>query len=396
MAADRKNSFLLVLSKILTPFLSILLLFCLIEGAFILAKYEPLKLFQVAARTGKHYLEKSSNKYVRYELSPNYQGNINGVKIRINSHGFRGREYEVDKKNHFRIILLGDSITFGRTIPEKDTFAAKLEKSLKKVKPKTEVLNMGVDGYDTLQEVLQFKKNGLKFSPDLVLVCYCLNDIGVTPLDFGFMDMYLNPKRSFMYHFRVWRWINAKFRKISLMNRLKRELLAVGGFGAYYSELFPPVEKDKFLEDQITAIQQIQRKFQKSAPDSKQAVIDKPRHLWLNQYTSLKNIGKIRYAFEQLKEMSDSYRFQVMVVIVPFLYKIKGSYLDAPAHAIIQNEAHRAGFKVIDLYEKLNSFGFEKISLDGVHLNALGHQLLADVLFQELHQSKEMRHLISK
>jgi lysophospholipase L1-like esterase len=355
-----------------------------------------MKAIQNASKTGKYFLKRSDDQYIRYELNPNYQGTIDKVKIRINSQGFRGREYGVDKKDRIRIILLGDSITFAKTFEEGKTYAVLLEKLLKKLNPKTEVLNMGVDGYDTLQEVLEFKKNGLKFSPDLVLVCYCLNDIGVTPLDLGFMQTFLKPKKLFLYHFRIWQWINVKFRKISLMNKLKKELLSVGGFDAYYGSLFQPVEKDQFLEDQFSAIQKIQEEFQNRDRESKQAVIDKPGHLWLNQYTSLKNIGKIRYAFEQLKEMADSHNFQVMVVIIPFLYKINGRYLDAPAHAIIQNETHLAGFKVIDLYERLDSFGFEKINLDGVHLNALGHQLLADILFQELRQSKEMRHLFSK
>lgn len=83
--------------------------------------------------------------------------------MRINSKGFRGREYEQDKKKHFRIIARGDSITFAWKINDEDTYVGKFEDFLRKIDPKFEFLNFGVNGYDTYQEILFLEKNGSKF-----------------------------------------------------------------------------------------------------------------------------------------------------------------------------------------------------------------------------------------
>jgi len=65
--------------------------------------------------------------------------------IKINSDGFRGREYSVDKpSNTFRVIVLGDSFTFGQGFNLEDTFCYRLEKLLNENHPEKnfEVLNL--------------------------------------------------------------------------------------------------------------------------------------------------------------------------------------------------------------------------------------------------------------
>src|SRR5215467_3233309 len=49
------------------------------------------------------------------KLAPNYDGWFAGVPVRTNALGFRDdREYDLAKRsNTFRIIVLGDSVTFG-------------------------------------------------------------------------------------------------------------------------------------------------------------------------------------------------------------------------------------------------------------------------------------------
>src|SRR5215203_5810991 len=48
-------------------------------------------------------------------LSPNYAGWYDGAPVKINNLGFRDpRDYDLAKKpNTFRILVLGDSVTFG-------------------------------------------------------------------------------------------------------------------------------------------------------------------------------------------------------------------------------------------------------------------------------------------
>jgi hypothetical protein len=121
----------------------------------------------------------SPNKILRYELKPNIKTTYLGYEIVINSDGFRGKEYPIQKaKNVHRIVIVGDSVALARMIPLEHSFAYKLQESLDRLCPdkRFEVLNMAVEGYNSIQELEALKTKGLKYNPDLVIVYYCLND----------------------------------------------------------------------------------------------------------------------------------------------------------------------------------------------------------------------------
>ncbi len=89
------------------------------------------------------------------------------IEYAINAAGFRDREYPQEKPaGTFRILLLGDSHTFGFGIPLDKHFSKILEGYFANV----EVLNMGVNGYGLDQELLLMRDKGLAYHPDMVLV----------------------------------------------------------------------------------------------------------------------------------------------------------------------------------------------------------------------------------
>ncbi|MBM3811921.1 MAG: hypothetical protein FJW20_09830 [Acidimicrobiia bacterium] len=101
----------------------------------------------------------------------------------INSHGFRDRERTIQKPSGtYRIAVLGDSIAEGRGVALEDVFTAVLERKLNDCPAyrgrKVEVLNFGVPGYGTAQELLQFRHTAAAYSPDLVILqFYAGNDM---------------------------------------------------------------------------------------------------------------------------------------------------------------------------------------------------------------------------
>ena len=104
-------------------------------------------------------------------------GNTNeySVNASINSKGLRDKEYNYTKPEFTkRIIVLGDSMTWGHGVEYGERFTEFLENSLKN----TQVINMGVPGYSTDQELLFLKEEGLKYSPDLMILCFMENDFG--------------------------------------------------------------------------------------------------------------------------------------------------------------------------------------------------------------------------
>lgn len=97
--------------------------------------------------------------------------------LRINSMGYRDREHPQEKPpGTFRIAVLGDSFSEARQVPQEDTFWSRLELQLGQCEAlrnkRVEVMNFGVGGYNTSQELLTLKHDVLKFSPDLVLLAF--------------------------------------------------------------------------------------------------------------------------------------------------------------------------------------------------------------------------------
>jgi hypothetical protein len=118
-----------------------------------------------------------------YELKPNLSILFQRVMVRTNSFGMRGPEItEAKPDNTLRLAVLGDSYTFGWGVEESSAFPRVLEQELnarKASQKNVQVLNFGVPGYSTFQEVAQFIEKGHKFQPAAVLVYFIHNDFAL-------------------------------------------------------------------------------------------------------------------------------------------------------------------------------------------------------------------------
>jgi lysophospholipase L1-like esterase len=120
--------------------------------------------------------------------APNRQAFLMGVDVRINSHGLRDYEYSLSKPpGTYRIMMLGDSTTFGWGVRLEDTAAKFLERKLNAYLPpgydKVDVINAGVGNYDTVQEVTYYETRGRAFHPDLVVLVFFINDPEPVPVE---------------------------------------------------------------------------------------------------------------------------------------------------------------------------------------------------------------------
>jgi GDSL-like Lipase/Acylhydrolase family len=117
-------------------------------------------------------------------LAAGYDGWFAGVPVHINSFELRApREYSLAKApNTFRILVLGDSVTFGHGAVH--AYPELLEERLRRWRPDLDwqVWNAAVPGYNTSQELAHLREVGDRFHPDLVVVGFYDNDlIGNTP-----------------------------------------------------------------------------------------------------------------------------------------------------------------------------------------------------------------------
>lgn len=123
----------------------------------------------------------SDDPVIRYELIPHVASRTPGQTevVRVNNLGFRGPDISVAKPAGVcRVAVLGDSIAFGRTLPEDAVFPSVLERRLAEAMPERrfEVINAALSGRDTWEEAAVLERRVLPLDPDLVILQICLND----------------------------------------------------------------------------------------------------------------------------------------------------------------------------------------------------------------------------
>ena len=99
-------------------------------------------------------------------------------KFVTNSKGFRNtKEFTYAKPpNALRVLSLGDSHTQGYEVRQEHTYSAVLERFLNFRGKEAEVINAGVSGFGTAEEVAFLENEGIRYSPDVVVLGFFAND----------------------------------------------------------------------------------------------------------------------------------------------------------------------------------------------------------------------------
>jgi hypothetical protein len=120
---------------------------------------------------------------VDYRLRPNARGRMVSpefsAEIRVNSLGFRGPEISpVKKPGVRRVLFLGDSFIFGAGLKEHETLPYAVGQELeRRHSGNFEVINGGVYGYQTANELELFTKYGTRLNPDTVVILVMTHDM---------------------------------------------------------------------------------------------------------------------------------------------------------------------------------------------------------------------------
>ncbi len=116
---------------------------------------------------------------------PNFQSVVEQAGFRVNlafnSSGFHDTEHSLEKApNTFRILMLGDSFVHAIQVDETATAHQVLEDYLNQRKMANpiafEVINGGVSGWGTDQQLLAYREQGRRFQPDLVLLMFFIGN----------------------------------------------------------------------------------------------------------------------------------------------------------------------------------------------------------------------------
>jgi hypothetical protein len=347
-----------------------------------------------------------------WALRAGAEGTVTGEArqfVRINSHGFRDREHTYSKPpDTVRFAVLGNSWTEALQVPIEKTYCSLLERKLAECScfagKRVEVLNFGVSGYSTAQELLVLREEVRKYHPDFVLVAfYSARDVAnnmrafnnaANPeqspyytyrgeslvLDASFRELPVVQKRQIiLQHIRI--WVNEHFRVLQAVNALVRNGRARVAAAA--------VQERAGQSGVATLEHGIY-----TAPS--QATLREAWHVTEGLLVALRDEAKAQGA--DLRIVTLANRPQVLpdpVRRVAFMQTLgvdSLSYADDRIRAL----GNREGIPVTTLAPALSAYaethhvylnGFDATNLGGGHWNETGHRLAAETIAADLCQS---------
>jgi hypothetical protein len=107
--------------------------------------------------------------------------NLNTETIRTNAQGMRNEQSFEKQPTRKRLLLVGDSYTFGANVPNEETFAHVLAEEYLE---DWDVLNMAVPGTGTDQQLITFERRGKQYRPDIVVLGFFVRDYSRNILSF--------------------------------------------------------------------------------------------------------------------------------------------------------------------------------------------------------------------
>ncbi len=163
-----------------------------------------------------HLCFRMKSKFKGYHVDPEFT-----VKNETNSKGLRDREIDYQRKLCImRILALGDSFTFGNGVEAHESYPKALERLFNKGPIVAEVINAGVNGYGTYNELVYLKQEGYKYRPDIILLGFHVNnDIhdNLYPCKVDVVDGYLIHKAEPSQSAAEWK---KKIRKIIIRAKI--------------------------------------------------------------------------------------------------------------------------------------------------------------------------------
>ena len=304
---------------------SLLMAALLLEAALRVAYHHSLDFSMEMWKYATQLKRTDPNPNLSFTNRPNGHAFLMGQDVQVSSQGLRDREFSLAKPpGTYRIMMLGDSTTFGWGVAANDTAAKVLERELNAAHvagyDRFEVLNTGVGNYDTVQEMTYYKTAGRNFHPDLVVLVYFINDPEPVPVQrqIPFMD------RSYLVAYVQNRW-----------DGVLRRIGTRPDWRVYYSSLYDD---------------------------------NKP------------GFQACKAALRELADLTRADHAKLVVALLPELHQINRDYPFTPAHQKITSIVRAENVPVVELIDGLRNHGPEETlwitPLDD-HPSVKAHALIA-------------------
>ncbi len=268
-----------------------------------------------------------------YELTPSVRVETDRGLVETNRFGMRDRERSVEPApGTVRIAALGDSFAFGFGVAAEEAWPAQLEACLNQPGPSGgayEVLNFGVGGYSTQDEVVVLAEKVAPFAPQRVLVGYVLNDPEIDPIQ---------------------------------------------PLHAYFT---PPALGQQLHLGRVVAPAANRRAIQRWGGGNYTRYLHAEPEKW----------GSVLASFDRMKALGEERGFELTVAIFPLIPPERWeNYPYREIHTQVGKAAAARGFEVIDLLPVFSVAKPETIwvSPEDRHPNARGHALAAGAICDKM------------
>ncbi len=275
-----------------------------------------------------------------WRLKPNYYSDT----IQTNGFGFRSStDYSPEKlKNKESILLLGDSMIFGKWLAQEKIFSEILNKR----NANAMFINTGLEGYSPLQEFLTLEDTLKWHIPDIVVIFFFQpNDLLQNYLRDYFYPSVTLGKEGLSYmpaedHYKI------AFYKRTTLYRLLSEKFLVGKDISYLINKLDCVFRGR-----------------NSYPWKIQAKI-----------------------YEKISTLAHRYNFRVVIVDIPPRQEVgrRQYYLKASRHRILADLCSEHGFGYFNLLRYYPKKAENLFLSRGEYWNESGHRFIADFLASEV------------
>jgi len=369
--------------------------------------YQKIADFADSAPTGFH----TSDRDLGWKLKPGASGEWKGEGesfVRVNSQSLRDREHTKAKPpNTLRVAVLGDSFTEAIHVPIEQTFWSKLERKLGnceavKGRKKVEVINFGVQGYGTAQELIMLRKKVWDYHPDIVVLAFFIGNDVINNSPKLEYDLY---RPFFVYDASGKLVPDMSFRDRAPIDRNERAVSFVDRLPGWIVNNSRILQVAKKAELGIKK-QQLSNDFTKLSAQNFQEPTDA---VWENAWRVTEGLI-VTMRDEVVQKNAD---FLVVTIGAPmqverdaamrkkFIEENKIQDLFYPNRRL-DNLGITQGFRVLSLAEQFQGYtdkyqvcahGFENYVPCGGHWNELGHRLASIKINQNLCQQLKQRQL---
>jgi hypothetical protein len=285
------------------------------------------------------YVPHAAFKLVFADNPRGYFDGSNGVVMTLNSLGLRGAEVPAEKPaGTYRILGIGDSFAFGEGVKDEDTFFARLQARLNAgaAASRFQVLNAGVQGYNTRDEVLYLERRWLVLDPDLVLIVFYINDAynDNTIINRGQeLGIYNAQPAGLAAHFYLWDMVQHRYATHQMAKAVE----------TFY--------RNQYFSDAGT-------------------VLENPGPYKVDWPVCAK-------ALAHAAELSRTRKFKLGLVIFPELYRLNGNYPFGSIHKLVGDTCQRLNIPFLDLFPTFRGHDAESLWVhpSNHHPNEVAHAL---------------------